>query len=85
MKIISKEEYDKILFRYTSRDQNKDVYQLLRQLQINEALIIKKDEWKGKKPATGNILGVFRKSRTPHKFTTKTLEDKSGWAVLRIL
>lgn len=81
MEFITQYQFNslEVLSSYRGSRKADPLIQQLRDLSIGSGAIIKKEEWGRKsKLTTANIN--FKN----HKFTVRTLADKSGWAVLRI-
>ena len=87
MKKITSEEFSKLEFK-TARGASNAILMRLRTLEIGEALVFSKEEWKPKSSPSALIAQAFRSERrlkgNAGKFTTKQLNDNSGWAALRI-
>jgi len=78
-KLSAEEAKDLVLI--TGKRVSKISAQLL-QLNVNEALLILRSDWKGKKPPY-NIINRLAK-KTGRKFIKGRLPDGSGWGVKRV-
>ena len=78
MKIINKEEADKIL---TGKTRYNPVLEETKKLDVGEFLLIDNEDWETKTPPSVSIRCSFRDGR---KFSIRQKSDKSGWLVERI-
>lgn len=60
---------------------NKEIYQLLHDLKVGDSVIVDKEDWKGK-DKFGHAIHSSLSLRG--RFSCRTLEDNSGWLVVRI-
>lgn len=77
MQKITKDEFDS----FTNKGIN-TLGDFVRELNIGEGVIIKRDEWKLKSEPSV-LLGQYSK-RYSKKFISKRLIDNTGWGVLRV-
>jgi len=89
MEKITKEQFEKLANKQKSRIMENYILREIDKLKINEGLKITTEDFKKYFPNTITtlpplVLQSFRKDRTEKKMTTHTLQDKSGWYVLRI-
>lgn len=81
MEIISKEEFDKL-------PKKSGAFSSLRgfidQLEVGQALVVSKNEWKAKSKLGNTVGQTYRKLRSEKEFKVRTLADDKGWGVLRI-
>lgn len=81
MKILTQEEASKFNLVYRTGRPSSKILDFLRNLEINQIAKIEREEWKIKSSPSVLIGGAMRDGK---KFSTRTLQDKSGWIVTRI-
>lgn len=78
---ITKEEFEKAPAR---KGQSRILTNALETLEIEEGLLLKKEEWVAKSKPQNVVGQTFREPRSTKKFKVKTLTGGEGWVFLRI-
>jgi hypothetical protein len=80
MEKISAEEFDQLGLH--GRGSSTKFYTAIFGLGVNDALIIKKTEWRPKYPPTKMVISIEKKYG--RSYIRGALSDRSGWAVKRV-
>ena len=80
MKKLNKEEAGKIL--KSGRGKISPVVQQMLALEIDEAIILERNEWNGKKAPHYLVYSAIKKYN--RNFSCKLLADGSGWIIQRL-
>ena len=80
------------------KNKNYKVYAEVAKLKVGEALVVKRKEWVGKEKSIAHIYSMtFASKRKDYKdsplgkmfigkkFSIRTLADRSGWGIVRLL
>lgn len=83
MKVITKEEADKLSYVYKAEKANKCI-EAIKNLEVDQSLIIEKADWEPKTSPVVMISSYRKEGKIKGTFRTKTLTDEVGWVVTRL-